>query len=591
MNDYLEHDDQQTVPTANHTRMNPRYAAPQQTVQHRAVNPSPPTEVRRQQPVMPQQQIQARPPVAPRIPAARPVMPQTTLPNPALRALPPRPADAKPRRKGTPYWVIGAAAVGVSTVLAAIIFLLIGMSAIGSDRILSGVSVAGVSVGGLSVEDAAAKLTGRFPALKLVDGSTNRDWLIEPQRIGLTIDAAASAQRAYNYGRKSGNFVSGLLGAGVSPVLAFDREAALAGLQSLSGEIAQPAVDAGIALENGRVRATPARDGRTVDLNGTVDVIASDPVGWLTHGEIPLKMVALSPAITDAGPMVAAAEQLLASPLVVEVFDPASGAIAEWSAASASWAGWLRAEADPASPNGLRLSLDESAARAFVSQGEAQLTGTQYIKADELVTKLQDAVRTMNSRVTARIYHHDRQRVVQAGETIISIAYDEGVPYPWVQHANGGIQHVSVGQTITIPSPDNFFQFEPVKNKRIIVSISEQRVRVIENGQIKWDWAASTGINSSPTWPGIYQIISHYPNAYAGNWNLYMPQFMGVYQPIPGSDFTNGFHGFPTRGGGQILWENSIGTKVTYGCILLNNTNAKLLYDWAEEGVVVEITG
>jgi lipoprotein-anchoring transpeptidase ErfK/SrfK len=165
------------------------------------------------------------------------------------------------------------------------------------------------------------------------------------------------------------------------------------------------------------------------------------------------------------------------------------------------------------------------------------------------------------------------------------------VPYPWVQQANGGIQYVSAGQTITIPSPDNFFQYEPVKNKRIIVSISEQRVRVIENGQIKWDWAASTGINSSPTWPGIYQIISHYPNAYAGNWNLYMPQFMGVYQPIPGSDFTNGFHGFPTRGGGQILWENSIGTKVTYGCILLNNTNAKLLYDWAEEGVVVEITG
>jgi lipoprotein-anchoring transpeptidase ErfK/SrfK len=68
-----------------------------------------------------------------------------------------------------------------------------------------------------------------------------------------------------------------------------------------------------------------------------------------------------------------------------------------------------------------------------------------------------------------------------------------------------------------------------------------------------------------------------------------MPNFMGVYQPIPGADFTNGFHGFPTRGGGQLLWENSLGTRVTYGCILLSNTNIGLLYDWAEPGVVVEI--
>lgn len=579
MNDYLENDDQQTIPTANHTRMNPRYAAPQQTVQNPVVH-APPTVVSSRQP-----------PAAPPLTHHRPLMPQATLPNPALRALPPRPIDARPRRKGTPYWVIVAAAVGVSTVLAAIVFLLIGMSAIGSDRILSGVKVAGIGVGGLNVEDAAAKLARRFLVLKLTDDSTDREWMIEPQRIGLTIDAAASAQRAYNYGRKTGNFVSGLLGAGVSPVLNFDRDAALAGLEALSGQIAQPAIDAGIALENGRVRATPARDGRAADLNATVDLLASDPAGWLTHGQLPLKMVALSPAVTDAKPMIAAAEQLLASPLVVEVFDPASGAVAEWSAAPISWAGWLRAEADADSPNGLRLSLDETAVRAFVSQGEAQLSGTQYIKSDELVTALQDAVRTMRSRVTVRIYHHDRERVVQSGETIISIAYDEGVPYPWVQQANGGIQYVAAGQTITIPSPDNFFPFEPVKNKRIIVSIGEQRVRVIENGQVKWDWPASTGINSSPTWPGIYQIISHYPNAYAGNWNLWMPQFMGVYQPIPGADFTNGFHGFPTRGGGQLLWESSIGTKVTYGCILLSNTNAKLLYDWAEDGVVVEITG
>jgi lipoprotein-anchoring transpeptidase ErfK/SrfK len=126
-------------------------------------------------------------------------------------------------------------------------------------------------------------------------------------------------------------------------------------------------------------------------------------------------------------------------------------------------------------------------------------------------------------------------------------------------------------------------------DKRIVVSISQQKTWVYENGQVKWTWTTSTGIADSPTWPGIYQIISHEPNAYAANWNLWMPDFMGVYQPIPGADFTNGFHGFPTRGASQLLWTNDLGTRVTYGCILLSNENAQALYNWAEEGVVVEI--
>jgi lipoprotein-anchoring transpeptidase ErfK/SrfK len=188
-----------------------------------------------------------------------------------------------------------------------------------------------------------------------------------------------------------------------------------------------------------------------------------------------------------------------------------------------------------------------------------------------------------------RVYHHDTQHIVQPGETIISIAWDYGVPYPWIQQANPGVDNLSVGQSITVPSADNFFDYPVVPNKRVVVSISQQRTQVYENGQLKWDWVASTGINSSPTWPGVYQIISHVPNAYAANWNLYMPNFMGVYRPIPGLDFTNGFHGFPTRGGSQLLWTNNLGTRVTYGCILLSSDNAQLLYHWAEEGVVVEI--
>jgi predicted pyridoxine 5'-phosphate oxidase superfamily flavin-nucleotide-binding protein len=63
----------------------------------------------------------------------------------------------------------------------------------------------------------------------------------------------------------------------------------------------------------------------------------------------------------------------------------------------------------------------------------------------------------------------------------------------------------------------------------------------------------------------------------------------GIYHPVPNSDFTNGFPGFPTRGGGQLLWENNLGTRVTYGCVLLSDQNVQILYNWAETGVVVAI--
>jgi lipoprotein-anchoring transpeptidase ErfK/SrfK len=66
---------------------------------------------------------------------------------------------------------------------------------------------------------------------------------------------------------------------------------------------------------------------------------------------------------------------------------------------------------------------------------------------------------------------------------------------------------------------------------------------------------------------------------------------MGIYRPVPASDFMNGIHGFPSRGGAQLLWTDDLGRRVTYGCILISSENAATLYTWAEAGVVVEIQG
>ena len=80
---------------------------------------------------------------------------------------------------------------------------------------------------------------------------------------------------------------------------------------------------------------------------------------------------------------------------------------------------------------------------------------------------------------------------------------------------------------------------------------------------------------------------THKRNAYASVWDLHMPDFLGIYEAWPG--FMNGIHGLPTLANGQKLWANILGRPASYGCIILDTDAARWLYEWAEDGVVVEI--
>jgi len=76
-------------------------------------------------------------------------------------------------------------------------------------------------------------------------------------------------------------------------------------------------------------------------------------------------------------------------------------------------------------------------------------------------------------------------------------------------------------------------------------------------------------------------------NAYAANWDLGMPHFMGIYEAWPG--FMNGIHGLPLLSNGHRLWASTLGRQASYGCIILDLEAAESLYSWADTGVVVEI--
>ena len=502
----------------------------------------------------------------------------------------PVPPKRSPRRKWLPLL-----SLGLLVALAALLAVLAGGAALiyHSDWVLPGVHTLGVDLGRRTTAEAESALTVHWRQRAIVLEAEGTSWLVSPEKLGITLDPAATVARAHEQGRSWASLQAWLDGGGsviVSPVWTIDLAAAEANLQGLAAQFEIPPQNAGVAWRDGRFTATPPVDGRVLDIASTLTWLEQSAAQVVTTSRLQLPTQPVTPAITDVGELVEAANHLLQTTVAIHAYDPVRDEAVDWTVAPEAWGQWLTPVIDPANPTRFDWTLNEEKAQAFLAEQAQSLGADRYVDVAGLVTAVADAIKGQNSAVSLRIYHQPRAHVVQAGETIAGIGRAYGIPYPWIQGANPDVSDaLYVGQTITIPSPDDLLPLPVVENKRIVVSISQQKMWVYENGALRWEWLSSTGIDDSPTSPGMFQIQTHEPNAYAGNWDLWMPYFMGIYRPVPTSAFMNGFHGFPTRDGQTLLWTGNLGHKVTYGCILISTDNAAQLYDWAEEGVVVEI--
>lgn len=498
------------------------------------------------------------------------------------------PPPAKPQRRGWKYILVAGLFVG----LFGLAVLLLGGLALlyYSDWVLPGVSTLEIDLGGQTTDEAAVLLADQWQQRTITLAAENSNWTVSPAELGITLDTAVTSQRAHDYGRSPDSLWQWLQAGGqaqVAPAWQIDLAAAEANLNNLAGQFAIAPQDASVIWDGSRFQATPPVDGRALDVPSTIAWLEQSAAQAVMSRRLELPTTAVTPAITDVSALVAEANRLLDTAVTIHAYDPIQDETLNWTIASEQWGQWLRPVVDPVAPGQFDWSLDEQAAQQFLA---AQPVGDgRYVAAAELVTAVTEAIKTGETAVPTRIYHHPRQHIVQSGETFASIGRAYGLPYPWIQQANPGVSDLFVGQALTIPSPDEMLPLPVIANKRIIVSISQQRVWAYENGTLKWEWPASTGIADSPTSPGVFQVQTHETNAYAGNWDLWMPYFMSIYQPVPTSDFMNGFHGFPTRDGQNLLWTSSLGHQVTYGCVLISTTNAQQLFEWAEAGVVVEI--
>jgi len=122
-------------------------------------------------------------------------------------------------------------------------------------------------------------------------------------------------------------------------------------------------------------------------------------------------------------------------------------------------------------------------------------------------------------------------------------------------------------------------------NKYILVDISEQHMYVYEGDALVNDFVSSTGMNNS-TRVGHFSVLEKIPNAYGATWDIWMPNWLGIYWS---GNMQNGIHALPILPNGATLWAGYLGVPISYGCVVLGSYEAQWLYDWADVGTPVEI--
>jgi LysM repeat protein len=180
--------------------------------------------------------------------------------------------------------------------------------------------------------------------------------------------------------------------------------------------------------------------------------------------------------------------------------------------------------------------------------------------------------------------------VVQAGETLSQIARRFGVSVEAIVSTNGlgSPDMIRAGMKLIIPSKDGAASTGPTaRATKFVASISQQRCWLYSGETVIARWICSTGRRGSVTRPGEYKIQSKLPKAYGSTWNIWMPFWLGIYWAGASE---NGIHGLPWDAtSGVQIWSGNVGKPITYGCVMLDNVNAKMLYDMAWIGMPVII--
>ncbi len=462
----------------------------------------------------------------------------------------------------------------------------------GQGRIFPGVWVAGVHVGGLTEEEAKEALLlgwGRDVVLRLVD--LDRYWEATPAELGLSLNAEQAVTAARSVGMAGIPF-----GWDVEPEIETDYITAQNYLLDLVTDVEVAPANASFSMDDQRLVGVRGRVGKILEVGQTMANLIGNSAAVVQHRQLELVSRPLVPDVIDPAPYLEEVRELIRRPFQMIGYDPYLDDTVVWETTTETFVSWLEVE-------DFGPTLREETFLPFFHAQNATLNpprtaDPRYLDQVDTLEKMRRAIASRSPNVQLRIRYRPTHYVVERGDRGFFISRKTGIPYFLIEEVNRDydMDFLYPGDVLNLPSRDVAVPLDPVRNKRIIVDLTYQRLTAYENGRPVFNWNVSSGIEGNPTSPGVYQILTHDEIAHGSSFNLCGSQgcgqwkmnwFMGVYEVRPG--LMNGFHGAVELPNGALLNNGIVGVPATYGCIMSVDDNARSLYDWAEVGTLVEV--
>lgn len=269
---------------------------------------------------------------------------------------------------------------GRTVMVAAIVVAVLCVAAV-ADYVLSqgeiywGVRVGSMDVGGMSRSEATAALDERasdsLGEISLRGAGDAEGAAIPADEIGLRLNAAATAERAYAVGREGGAIgrawrrIAVLGAGGIDPVVDYDPGALRSEVEQVSERLGGNSIESGVRLGGGEVELVEGRGGYRVDEAATVEEVEG-AIRDLS-GEADLIGETVEPGLgaPEGGEALRQARQALEEPLILAHGD------SRWTLSSERVAEYLRV-----SDGGMALDREALAAELSNTLGALERAPT-----------------------------------------------------------------------------------------------------------------------------------------------------------------------------------------------------------------------
>jgi len=127
----------------------------------------------------------------------------------------------------------------------------------------------------------------------------------------------------------------------------------------------------------------------------------------------------------------------------------------------------------------------------------------------------------------------------------------------------------------------------PASGTSFMVSLSRQQCWLFQGASVAEAWTCSTGYGDWITRVGTFAVQSKIEVAESNAYRLDMPYWLGIYNV---GQYENGIHGLPVDWDtGEKIWEGLIGEPATFGCAMLNDEDAAVLFETAYIGMPIHV--